>query len=224
MRILVIEDDRRVATSVAAHLRSQQYVIDIAGDGQAGLDYALGSPYELVLIDVMLPVIDGITVCRKLRAANANVAIMMLTARDRVGDKVEALDAGADDYLAKPFALAELSARIRALARRSQERKPAVLRHGRLELDRATAVAVYGDTTLSLTRTEFSILETLMRSPKQVFSGEMLLERVAADERATPGSMKSHMANLRRKLRAAGCRRSPIETHYGFGYRLADIT
>ena len=149
---------------------------------------------------------------------------MMLTARDSVKDKVLALDAGADDYVAKPFDMAEVSARVRALARRGPAARLPVLRHGALALHRGEALVTYGETKVILTPIEFAILETLMRSPRQVFSHEILFERAPCDERAAAESIKTHVANLRRKLRNAGAPRSLIRTVYGFGYQLGDET
>jgi two-component system response regulator QseB len=223
MRILIVEDDPRISDPVAEHLRRQLHVVEVQVDGSAGLEYARSGVYDLVILDVMLPGLDGLTVCRRLREMGSAAPVLMLTARDAVDDKVKALDYGADDYLVKPFDLAELSARVRALGRRGPDRRRPVLRHGPLELDQSSAAARYGGSALSLTRTEFAILETLMRSPKQVFNSEMLLEKVHAfDSPAGRGTIKTHVANLRRKIRAAGCTHNPIDVLYGVGYRLAE--
>jgi two-component system, OmpR family, response regulator QseB len=224
MRILIVEDDVRIARSLAEHLRRQRHVVDVVGDGASGLDFAENAAYELLLIDVMLPRLDGLTLCSTLRARRFTTPVMMLTARDTVQDKVAALDAGADDYLTKPFDLSELSARIRALGRRGALTRPVLLRHGSLTLDHAAKRIYVGDSILKCTPTEFAILETMMRSPRQIFSREMLLERVTPLGSETADlAIKVHIANLRRKLRAAGCTATVIETMYGNGYRLADI-
>jgi len=223
MRILIVEDDQRIAWSVADHLRKQRHVVEIQRDGCAGLDYACSGAYDLVLLDVMLPGIDGVSLCRRLRERGAATAVMMLTARDTIEDKIASLDAGADDHMAKPFNLGELSARVRALGRRGCERRPIVLRHGALELDPQSTQARYRGLNLALTPTEFALLETFLRNPLQVFSRAMLLERVAPFESDTSDDcIKMHVANLRRKVRAAGCVRNPIEALYRSGYRLAD--
>ena len=223
MRILIVEDDRRMAEPVADDLRRQQHVVDVTGDGQTGFDYAMSGSYDLMLLDVMLPGIDGLTVCRKLRSEGEQAMILMVTARDAVEDKVAALDAGADDYLVKPFDLAELSARVRAIGRRSREARSNVLKNGELLVEQSSTRVTYAGQPIALTRTEYRILETFMRNPQQIFTRAMLQDRVTTlDSEGTVASIKSHMANLRRKLRDAGCR-DPIETVYGSGYRLTDL-
>jgi DNA-binding response OmpR family regulator len=179
--------------------------------------------YDVILLDVLLPGPSGIEICRKLREARSSAMILIVTARDATSDVVAGLDAGADDYLVKPFDLEELSARLRALGRRSAPVRETVLRSGVISLDPATHFARYEEKNLPLTPTEFVLLETLLRHPLQVFSRGMLLEKVASLERQ-PGdeSIKSHVANLRRKIRRAGCPYDPIETVYGNGYRLAE--
>jgi two-component system response regulator QseB len=224
MRILIVEDDARIADSVAGYLRLQHHVVDIVYDGTSGFEYASNLPYELLLIDVMLPKLDGLALCSRLRAQELATPVLMLTARDTVQDKVDALDAGADDYLTKPFELAEVGARIRALGRRAAAARPPVLRHGPLALDRAGMRVEIADRPVACTPTEFAILEILLRSPRQIFSREMLLERVSPLGSETADvAIKTHVANLRRKIRAAGCKQEMIETLYGSGYRLADL-
>ncbi len=224
MRILLVEDDARIAGPVADDLRRRQHVVDVAADGRSGLAYAETGVYDLLLLDIMLPGIDGLAICRRLRDEGQQAMILMLTARDTIEDKVSALDAGADDYLAKPFDLAELAARVRAVARRAREARPMVFEHGELRVDVRSARATYADRPLTLTRTEFAILETLTRNSQQIFTREMLQEKVTTfDSEAAPQAIKTHVANLRRKLRAAGCARDPIENVYGLGYRLADV-
>ncbi|HYL26702.1 MAG TPA: response regulator transcription factor [Candidatus Nitrosotalea sp.] len=224
MRILIVEDDARIARSVAEHLRRQHNVVEVAYDGRSGLQLATTSHYDLLLIDINIPEPNGLTICTTLRAQHSTAPVVMLTARDAIDDKVRALDAGADDYLTKPFDLAELSARIRAVARRGAPGRPPVLRFGPLEIDRAAMRVCVGERRVSCTPTEFTILETLLRSPRQVFSREMLIERVAPlGGDAANDSIKTHIANLRRKVRAAGYGGPVIETLYGSGYRLADL-
>jgi len=223
MRILIVEDDARIAEPVAADLRRRQHVVDVAGDGRDGLAFAQAGVYDLLLLDIMLPGIDGLAICRRLRDEGHQAMIMMLTARDTIEDKVSALDAGADDYLTKPFDLEELAARVRAVARRSRAAQPMLFEHGKLHVDLQLARAAYADRPLHLTRTEFAILETLMRNSQQIFTREMLQEKVTSFESdAGPQAIKTHIANLRRKMRAAGCPYDPIENVYGVGYRLAD--
>jgi two-component system response regulator QseB len=223
VRILIVEDDHRIAEPLAEDLRRQRHVVDVSADGPAGLAFAETSVYDVVLLDVMLPGIDGIEICRRLRAARTSAFVLMLTARDTVADKVAALDCGADDYIVKPFALDELAARIRAVARRGSELRPQVVQRGDLALDTQALQARFGSAPIELTRTEYTILETLMRNATQVFSRAMLADRVrdfGSDTNVE--TIKSHVANLRRKIRGAGCAGDPIVTVYGAGYRLGD--
>jgi DNA-binding response OmpR family regulator len=224
MRILIVEDDARIAYSVAEYLRRQRHVVDIVHDGASGLEFASGLAYEVLLVDVALPKLDGLALCARLRAQQSLTPVMMLTARDTVQDKVDALDAGADDYLTKPFDLEELAARIRALGRRGAVARPPVLRHGPLTLDRAGMRVEVAGRGLACTPTEFAILETLLRNPRQIFTREMLIELVSPlGSETADGAIKTHIANLRQKLRASGCKQRIIETLYGSGYRLADL-
>jgi len=223
VRILVIEDDTRIAEPVAAALRGQHHIVDIAGSGEAGLALSDAEVHDIVLLDVMLPGVGGLEVCRTLRKRGSQAKVLMMTARDSVNDKVAALDGGADDYLVKPFELAELLARIRALSRRGSEAREARLTHGKLELDPVSAQLRYNGRPLQLTRTEYAILETMLRYPTRVFSSEMLYDRVSnIDGMGSRAAIKSHVLNLRKKLRAAGARHEVLITVYGFGYRLAD--
>jgi len=223
VRILVIEDDARIADPVAAALRGQQHIVDVAHTGEAGLELSDADVHDIVVLDVMLPGVGGLEVCRSLRSRGSQAMVLMMTARDSVRDKVAALDGGADDYLVKPFDLAELLARIRALSRRGAESRQVTLVHGKLELDQAAAHMRFKGRILPLTRTEFLILETMLRYPTRVFSSEMLYDRVSSlDTPGTRAAVKTHIANIRKKLRAAGARRETIVTLHGFGYRLAD--
>lgn len=222
VRILIVEDDGRIAGPVADDLRRQNHVVDVAADGPLGLDFALAGSYDLMLLDIMLPGLDGVSLCRKLRALGEQAMILMVTARDSVEDTVAALDAGADDYIVKPFDLAELSARVRAVGRRTRDANP-VLHYGLLALDPGAARVTYDGRPVSLTKTEYAILETLMRNTHQIFTRAMLQDKVTTfDNESGPESIKTHVANLRRKLRAAGCN-DPVETVYRSGYRLAEI-
>ena len=221
MRILIVEDDARISAPVADDLRRQHFAVDVAADGDTGLAYARSGVYDVILLDMLLPGRDGIEICRELRRERSKAMILIVTARDATRDKVAGLDAGADDYLVKPFELEELSARLRALRRRQTEDRDVVLVAGELALNPSAHEVRFEDRPIALTPTEFAILETLMRHPLQVFSRGMLLEKIASLERQ-PGdeTVKSHVANLRRKIRRAGAAHDPIETVYGNGYRL----
>lgn len=221
MRILLIEDDQRIAEPLTEHLRHQYHVVDLASDGITGFEQALIVSYDLILLDLMLPRLDGITLCKHLRAERCQALILMLTAKDTTTDKVIGLDAGADDYLVKPFKLAELAARIRALSRRSLDIKPTILTHGNLQLDPSTCQVNYGQHRLPLTPKEYTILEVFLRSPTRVFTRSELLDKLWEFEEV-PGeeTIKTHLTNLRRKIKAAGCESDLIRSVYGIGYRL----
>jgi two-component system, OmpR family, response regulator QseB len=221
MKILIVEDDDRIATPLAKDLMCQHHCVDIAYDGLEGWNYSQSAEYDLILLDWMLPKLDGISLCRQLRKARSHALILMLTAKDTTSDKVLGLDAGADDYLVKPFKLEELAARIRALSRRSPEVKPSQFVHGDLILDPTTAAVTYREIPLSLTQKEYLLLEYLMRHPGQILSRSVLLEQLwNFGETSGEGTIKTHITHLRGKLRAAGDASNLIETVYGFGYRL----
>lgn len=222
MRILLVEDDRRIAQPLAEDLRHQHHSVDIVVDGLAGWEAAQSEQYDLILLDVMLPKLDGITVCKRLRKAQCRSLILMLTARDTTTDKITGLDAGADDYLVKPFELEELAARIRALSRRSLETQSPILTHEQIALDPSTCIVTYAETPLSLTPKEYRILECFLRHPTQVLTKSQLLDRLwEFDKPSGEETIKTHLTNLRRKLKEAGGRGDLIETVYGLGYRLA---
>jgi two-component system, OmpR family, response regulator QseB len=224
MKILLIEDDQRIAKPLAEGLRHQHHGVEIAKDGIEGWDYAMATSYDLILLDLMLPRLDGITLCKRLRANGIQALILMLTARDTTTDKVVGLDAGADDYLVKPFKLEELAARIRALARRSGETMPPILRHGNLQLNPGKCSVTYAEQLLSLTPKEYKILECFLRSPTQTFSRAVLLDKLwEFDQISGEETIKTHILNLRRKLKTVGCMDEGIENVYGLGYRLSRL-
>ena len=221
MRILIIEDDDRIAKPLAEDLKHQHHAVDIACDGIEGWEYAQAGNYDLILLDLMLPRLDGITLCKRLRASNYNAFILMLTARDTTQNKIIGLDAGADDYLVKPFDLEELAARIRALSRRSQEIRQLILMHGDLQLDPSNCHVTYGSKPLSLTHKEYMILECFLKNPTQVLTRSAILDKLwEFDKLSGEETVKTHMTNLRKKLRAVGSSEDFIETVYGIGYRL----
>lgn len=222
MRILIVEDDSRIAKPLAEDLTHQNHAVDIALDGELGWDCFQTADYDLILLDVMLPKIDGITLCKKIRQAGSNTLVLMLTARDTTADKVVGLDAGADDYLIKPFELEELSARIRALSRRSREVHHPVLTHGKLELDSGSCIVTYNKKALDLTPKEYMILELFLKNPSQVLTRSAIMDRLwTFDQVSGEQTIKTHLTNLRRKLKDAGASSKLIETVYGLGYRLS---
>lgn len=221
MRILLVEDDDRIAKPLAEDLRHQQYLVDLAADGELGWDYTQTMDYDLILLDLMLPRLSGISLCQRLRSSGYGGFVLMLTAKDTLTDKVIGLDAGADDYLIKPFQLEELTARIRALGRRPPKVQPAILRQGDLQLNPALHHVHYAQNRLDLTPKEYLLLEHLLQHPGQVFTRSMLLDKLWELDRAScEGTVKTHISNLRCKLKAAGSPDHLIETIYGVGYRL----
>src|SRR5919204_3866635 len=223
MRVLVVEDESDLADAIARGLRRDGYAVDVAYDGSEALYKADVNAYDLVCLDLNLPGTDGIEVCRRLRAGEGGgPRVLMLTARDGVRDRVIGLDEGADDYLVKPFAFEELTARVRALLRRDAGRTGAVLHVGDLELDEARHEARRGGQPLPLTPKEFALLRYFMSRVGQVLSQEDLLEHVW-DENADPftNTVRVTVMTLRRKLAEAGTDQ-PIETVVGRGYRLRE--
>lgn len=224
MRILLVEDDDRIARPLAEDLRHQNYLVEIASDGIEGWDYAQAADYNLILLDLMLPRLNGISLCQRLRATGYTGFILMLTAKDTTTDKVVGLNAGADDYLVKPFELEELDARIRALLRRPPKIQQPVIRQGDLALDPARHKVTYAENPLDLTPKEYLILEYLLQNSSQVFTRSMLLDKLwELDRASSENTIKTHITNLRRKLKDAGCQNQLIETVYGVGYRLQAV-
>ena len=221
MRILIVEDDDRIAQPLAEDLRHQHHVVDLASDGIEGWEYAMAINYDLILLDLMLPKLDGITLSKRLRNAKCNALILMLTAKDTTNDKVIGLDAGADDYLVKPFELEELAARIRALFRRSPETKPPILIHGDLQINTNTQNVTYAGNLLLLTPKEYMILECFLRNPERVLTRSAILDKLWNFEQSSgQETIRTHITNLRKKLKEASGSKNLIETVYGVGYRL----
>jgi two-component system, OmpR family, response regulator QseB len=209
---------------LAEALTHQNHGVDLARDGLEGWDCATAVQYDLILLDIMLPHLDGLTLCQRLRKVGCQALILMLTARDTTTDKVVGLDAGADDYLVKPFKVVELAARIRALSRRSRDAKLPTLNYGKLQLDPVTCTVRYADQPLALTPKEYRILECFLRRPTQVFSRTALLDQLwELDQLSGVETIKTHITNLRRKLKAVGCPEDVIENVYGLGYRLRPL-
>jgi len=231
MKVLVVEDEPAVRDALARSLRFEGYDVDTAADGAAALAALAASPADAVVLDVMMPRMDGLEACRRMRAAGDTTPVLMLTARDGVGDRVAGLDAGADDYLLKPFALEELLARVRALLRRARLTGPGdapddddVLRFGDLSMDPVSYEVRRGERLLELTRTEFALLEVFLRHPRQVLTRTVLLERVwGYDFGTTSNSLEVYVGYLRRKLEADGEPRV-LQTVRGVGYALREAS
>jgi two-component system, OmpR family, response regulator len=220
MRVLIVEDDLRMASLVRRGLVKEGLAADVVPNGEDALWTAEAHPYDAIVLDVMLPGLDGFETCRRLRAAGVWAPVLMLTARDTVEDRVAGLDSGADDYLVKPFAFAELLARLRALARRGDTGRPAVLAVGDLRLDPATREVRRGDAPIELSAKEFALLEAFMRRPGEVLSRLHLLEHAwdfAYESRSNVVDVL--VRRLRRKIDEPFGRRS-LETVRRAGYRL----
>jgi two-component system OmpR family response regulator len=221
VRIIVVEDNEKLAGSLRKGLQQEGYAVDVALDGVEGqlMIDAVGDGYDAVILDVMLPRRDGITVCRALRAAGNHVPVLLLTARDGVKDRVSGLDAGADDYLPKPFSFDELAARIRALLRRPRDRGDVVVRAGEVELNPLTREVVVAGRPVTLTAKEFGLLELFIRHPRQVLSREQITNNLW-DQGFDGDSnvVEVHVKNVRKKLSQAG-HDEYIETVRGAGYR-----
>ena len=220
MRILVVDDDRRLCAVIKRGLLEEAYAVDLAYDGEEGEYLAEVNPYDLIILDIMLPIKDGIAVCRELRAKKISTPILMLTAKDAVEDRVKGLDTGADDYLVKPFAFSELLARVRALLRREGTSKSPELRVGDLTLDTLTRQVNRGQRPIELTTKEYVILEYLMRHPKVVVTRTMIEEHAwDYDFDSLSNLVDVYIRRLRRKLDTEG-EDSLIQTVRGAGYRL----
>ena len=222
MRILLIEDDPRLGKLIQQVLEEEGFSVDSALEGDLGLELGLHGIYDVAIIDWMLPVMDGPTICRRLRSANIATPVLMLTARSQVEDRVAGLDAGADDYLVKPFSFDELLARVRALGRRSRDTLTdgKEIRCGQLVLDMTAHIARRGEKTLDLTQTEWALLEYLMRHPGQVLTRQNILDYVwSYENEVQPTMVDVYISYLRNKLDMPGMR-DPIETVRGVGYKL----
>jgi two-component system, OmpR family, response regulator MprA len=224
MKILVVDDERAVRESLRRALELEGYEIELAADGSEAL-YRLDAPDEepdAMILDVLMPGVDGLEVCRRLRGTGSKLPVLMLTARTEVEDRVAGLDAGADDYVTKPFALEELLARVRALLRRTTDEESGVLRFADLELDPTTREVTRGGRPIELTRTEFSLLELFMRNPRQVLTRTIIFERVwGYDFGYASNSLDVYVGYLRRKTEAGGEPRL-IQTVRGVGYALRE--
>ena len=226
-RILIVDDEPAVRESLAGSLEFEGYQVDSAAEGVLALERAAEEKFDLVVLDVLMPRMDGLTTCRRLRAQGATMPVLMLTARDMVGDRVTGLDAGADDYLVKPFELDELLARVRALLRRSamvapapERADPAVLAFDDLVMNTATREVTRAGKPLELTRTEFMLLEMFMLHPRQVLTREQILETVwGFDFEPASNSLDVYVMYLRRKTEAGGLSRL-VHTVRGVGYVL----
>jgi DNA-binding response OmpR family regulator len=224
MKILVVEDDDLIAQTLRILLSNQNYAVEIAADGQAGLELVETFDYDLLLLDVMLPKLDGISLCRQLRSQGCQVPILLLTGRDSKHDQAIGLDAGADDYVVKPFDTEELVARIRALLRRANTITQPLLEWGALRLDPSSCEVIYENQLLSVTPKEYALRELFLRNNRRVFSCDAILEHLwAYDDMPGEEAVRTHIKGLRQKLKTVGAPTTLIETVYGIGYRLNPV-
>jgi len=222
MKLLVVEDEVIIAKALKKGLEQEKYIVDVAHTGTEGFDLALSENYDAVILDILLPEMDGITVCKKLRSEKKMMPILLLTARDQIGDKVKGLDIGADDYLTKPFAFEELVARIKALLRRPALLSEEVLISGDLRLNTQTFAVDRARQTIPLSHKEFSLLEFMLRHPGQVITKDLLIAQVwDYDSDILPNTVEVTIRNLRKKIDIAFPNLKPlITTRRGYGYKL----
>jgi DNA-binding response OmpR family regulator len=223
MRILLVEDDHKIANAIKKGLEQESYAVDLAFDSKEGIGSALTFDYDLIILDRMLPGnIDGIDICRVIRKKKRSVPVLMLTAKDKIADRVEGLNAGADDYLIKPFAFVELLARIKALLRRPNKTLGTVLNIEDLKLDTITFKVERGDKTITLSSTEFRLLEYLMRNPNRILTKDNIIEHVwDYDADILPNTVEVYVGYLRNKIDKPFKNKTElIQTVRGFGYKI----
>ena len=224
MRLLLAEDEADLAEALGVFFEKNHFTVDVVHDGRAACEYAESSVYDAIILDVMMPYMDGFTALRRMREAGNKTPIMMLTARGETRDRIEGFDSGADDYLPKPFDPDELLARVRAMLRRSENYRPSVLSFGDLTLDPATGELSCGSEHVRLSGREFQLMELFLRSPGMLFSAEHLMEKIWGwDSDAEINVIWVNISNLRKKLRAIGSR-TQISASRGLGYLLEDGT
>lgn len=224
MKILVIEDEHKIGTAIKKGLGQEHHIVDIAFTGEEGQDLALSEEYDLIILDLMLPDIDGLTICKEIRKNNIHTPILILTAKGQTEDKVEGLDAGADDYLTKPFSFEELLSRIRALARRPAKNVDEVLKFGDLVLIPKLFKVTRGKKEIFLSNKEFSLLEYLLRHQGQILTKDQIMSHVwSYDDDILPNTIEVFIRNLRLKIEAPFKNKKPIiKTSRGFGYKIGD--
>ncbi|GAP95786.1 response regulator transcription factor [Leptolyngbya sp. NIES-2104] len=223
MRVLVVEDDLHLAEVLTEALSDRAYSVDVVKDGESAWNWISSVSYDLIVLDVTLPKLDGISLCRRLRTApnHGTTPVLMLTARDTIADKILGLDAGADDYMVKPFDLEELMARVRALLRRGTLNTPSTITCGELQIDPETHDVTYSGELMQLTPKEYALLELLAASGRRILSRSSIIDRIwSLQDPPTEETVKSHIKGLRQKLRNAGAPEDFIETVHGVGYRL----
>lgn len=223
MRILIVEDEHRIATTLKKGLEQERFAVDVVFDGQVGYDLASAENFDVLILDIMLPGMDGITICKNLRAAGNHTPILMLTAKSQVRDKVEGLDTGADDYLTKPFSFEELLARVRALIRRPPVSSETVLTVGDLSLDPTNFDVRRNGVRITLSGKEYALLEYLMRNAGRVLTKDQIITHVwNYDSDILPNTVEVYIRTLRKKIDAPSFGRPLISTVRGFGYKFGE--
>ncbi len=221
MRILVVEDEHKIANSIKKGLEQETFAVDLSFNGNKGFDLATTEDYDLIILDILLPGMDGIQICKKLREQKIHTPIMLLTAKGQTSDKVEGLNSGADDYLTKPFAFEELLARVKALIRRPKDSLGAVLSCGNLSLNTLTYEVKRDNKQINLSGKEYALLEYLLRHPKQVLTKEQIIGHVwDYDADVLPNTVEVYIGYLRNKIDKPFTGKELIQTVRGFGYRL----
>lgn len=222
MRLLLVEDEHRIATTIKKGLEQEKYAVDVAFTGTDGYDLASSEEYDLLILDLMLPGIDGLEICKKLRAQHIHTPILILTARSQILDKIAGLDTGADDYLTKPFSFEELLARIRALLRRPKITMQTILKVGDLTLDTTTFVVKRSEKIISLSSKEFALLEYLLRHPNMTLTKQQIIDHVwNYDSDVLPNTVEVYIKNVRVKVDIPFPDSPPlIQTIRGFGYKI----
>jgi DNA-binding response OmpR family regulator len=224
MRVLVVEDERKIANALKRGLEQEAFAVDVSFDGDDGLAMALDEPYDIIVLDRMLPGVDGLTICEKLREAGKQVPIIMLTAKDAIGDRVAGLNSGADDYLIKPFAFEELLARIRSLLRRPAQVISPILTCGNVSLNVQTFEVKRGDVRINLTSKEFALLEYMLRNQNKVLTKDTIISHVwDYDADILPNTVEVYISYLRNKIdRPVPGQPALVHTMRGFGYKLGE--
>jgi DNA-binding response OmpR family regulator len=219
VQILVVEDEEKIANFLRRGLMEESYAVDVAYDGEDALYKFDINEYDLIILDLMIPKVDGLMVCKKIREVNTSIPILVLTAKDATEDKIKGLDAGADDYVTKPFSFSELSARVRALLRRGKKADPAILTIDNLSLDPATRIAKRGKRSITLTTREYALLEYFMRNPNRVLTKTELLEHVwDYNYDGLSNVLETYVKYLRKKLKVHPDEKELIHTMRGSGY------
>lgn len=223
MRILVVEDEHKIANAIKQGLEQERYVVDVAYDGEAGYDLAVSENYDLIILDRLLPGMDGIEICNKLREAKNNTRILILTAKGQIIDKVEGLNSGADDYVTKPFAFEELLARIKALTRRTEKILDSILKINDLELDINNFTVKRAGKNIKLSAKEFALLEYLMRNANKTLKKEQIINHVwDYDSDILPNTLEVFIGYLRNKIeKPFKSKKTLIQTVRGFGYKIS---